>query len=97
MRVDQKGNDPMGKPDPTYPDPVRALKVQCHGCGLMVAGHVRGSKDFRYLMKEIKSHEEADHPPYKRDLIDQLVVVVEDIDDFLCIQGYVGRYVVSLF
>jgi hypothetical protein len=84
-------------PDPTYPDFERPVKVWCNTCGEFVCGHYRGSKDFRGVLKHMRFHEVAEHPPYSTQLIDQLVTFCEELNSWMRLDGRVGRYEVTLF
>jgi hypothetical protein len=76
-----------------YPLPNRPLKAICDTCREAVAGGVRGSANFRYMLKSIKRHEDDHHPPYDKDIIIRaLIVAVEEIGDGSLDPHRVGRY-----
>jgi hypothetical protein len=75
-----------------YPVPAGALRITCLSCGSVVAGRRRGSRNVRSILKEIKSHDDVNHPPYDPDVIQSVTAAIRRLNDGTPAPVRAGRF-----
>ena len=80
----------------SYPVPTRALRITCVSCGIAIAGGVRGSRNIRSILKEVKAHDDSRHPPYDPAVIQLVAHAVAELNDGSPTPRRVGRLSVDL-
>lgn len=75
----------------SYPVPTRALRVTCLACGTQVAGAVRGTRNIRSILKEVKAHDGAHHRPYDPGVIRSITAAVAELNEGAASPRRVGR------
>lgn len=80
----------------SYPVPRQALRVSCLSCGEAIAGGRRGSANIRSILKVLKTHDEAHHPPYDPGVIQAVVKAVEELNRGQPAPRRAGRLTVDL-
>jgi len=80
----------------SYPIPRQALRVSCLSCGTAIAGGRRGSANIRSILKVLKTHDDAHHPPYDPGVIQAVVKAVEELNRGQPAPRRAGRLTIDL-
>lgn len=78
-----------------YPVPAGALVVTCLSCGSKIAGRRQGSRNIRSVLKEIKSHDDANHRPYDPGVIQAVTSAVQELNAGKPTPRRVGRLAID--
>ena len=79
----------------SYPVPREPLRVRCLSCGVAIAGGRRGTANIRSILKEVKAHDGAQHPPYDPQVISVITQAVAELNSDLPRPRRAGRLAID--